>query len=84
LNASGSPLEILLDFDAPRLQLKRIVFDSHRCSSVTSVDNSASDAKNDGRNCGRLRCFLSSSVWPLVVSYFLTDQETVTIPGAVK
>ena len=48
LKASGIRLGLLINFGAPRLQIKRIVFDSPLCSSVTSVDNPASCSKEIG------------------------------------
>lgn len=43
LKASRFRLGILLNFGAPRLQIKRLVFDSPLCPSVRSVDNSGVD-----------------------------------------
>jgi GxxExxY protein len=39
LKASGLRLGLLVNFGAPRLQVKRLVFDTHLCASVKSVDN---------------------------------------------
>lgn len=41
LKATGLRLGLLLNFGAPRLQIKRVVFDPHLRPSVTSVDNPA-------------------------------------------
>lgn len=39
LRASGLRLGLLLNFGVPSLQIKRMVFGPHLCSSVKSVDN---------------------------------------------
>jgi len=46
LKATGLRLGLLLNFGAPRLQIKRIVFDAHLCPSVSSVDEHSSSSED--------------------------------------